>query len=148
MSDKKDDKTITMTEEQLERIIRTAVRNALRDIKEEEDLPGNQVDEREIAPASFSLLELLSTWILYMVVVFSIFMVIGCISAFINTGFNICVLMIFFFFLMIGIMSFLSIRELEKTKKIEVLSTIFSAIMALSTLLVATVSAYFAYKAL
>ena len=38
--------------------------------------------------------------------------------------------------------------EINKTKKMEVLNTIFSAIMALSTLLVAIVSAYFAYKSI
>ena len=35
------EKTVTMTEEQLERVIRTAVRSALRDMKAEQELPGN-----------------------------------------------------------------------------------------------------------
>lgn len=148
MSEKKEDKTITMTEEQLERVIRFAVKNALRDLKAEEELPGNEVDEREVAPASFSLLEMLSTGILSVVVFFSALVVIACIKMFIDTGFTLVGLMLLFSFAMIGIMSFLAIRELQKTKKIEVLSTIFSAIMTLSTLLVAMVSAYFAYKAL
>lgn len=142
------EKTVTMTEEQLERVIRTAVRSALRDMKAEQELPGNEVDEREAAPASFSLLELLSTGILSVVVMFSILVVIACIKLFIETGITFVGIMFLFIFGMIGVLSFFTIKELQKTKKIEVLSTIFSAIMALSTLLVAMVSAYFAYKAL
>lgn len=148
MSECKDEKTITMTEEQLERIIRSAVRSAIRDVKAEDELPGNEVDEREAAPASFSLLELLSAGILSVVVLFSVLFVIACIKLFIDTGISLVGVMLLFIFGMIGVLSLFAIRELQKTKKIEVLSTIFSAIMALSTLLVAIVSAYFAYRAL
>ena len=148
MSEHKDEKTITMTEEQLERVIRTAVRSALRDVKAEQELPGNEVDEREAAPASFSLLEMLSTGILSTVIAFTVLAVIACIKLLIDNGFSILTFIMGFDFAVIGVLCFFAIKELQKTKKIEVLSTIFSAIMTLSTLLVAMVSAYFAYKAL
>ena len=66
----------------------------------------------------------------------------------VENGFSILTIIMGFDFGVIGVLCFFAARELQKTKKIEVLSTIFSAIMALSTLLVAMVSAYFAYKAL
>jgi len=142
------EKTVTMTEEQLERVIRTAVRSALRDMKAEQELPGNEVDEREAAPASFSLLEMLSTGILSAVILFCVLIICACIKMLVENGFSILTIIMGFDFGVIGILCFFAARELQKTKKIEVLSTIFSAIMALSTLLVAMVSAYFAYKAL
>ncbi len=145
MSEHKDEKTITMTEEQLERIIRSAVRSALRDVKAEDELPGNEVDEREAAPASFSLLEMLATGILSVVILFCVLIVCACVKLFIDNGFSLLTLIMLFDFVIIGVMSFFAIRELKKTKKIEVLSTIFSAIMAFSSLTVAVVSAYFAY---
>ncbi len=148
MSERKDEKTITMTEEQLERIIRSAVRSALRDVKAEDELPGNEVDELQAAPATFSLLGLISTFFLGAIMLICIIVIIACLKVFTESGFSFVILIFGLAFLMIGVLSFLSMREINNTKKTEVISTLFSAIMALSTLIVAIASAYFAYKAL
>jgi predicted phage tail protein len=148
VSERKDEKTITMTEEQLERIIRSAVRSALRDVKAEDELPGNEVDELQAAPATFSLLGLISTFFLGAIMLICIIVIIACLKVFTESGFSFVILIFGLAFLMIGVLSFLSMREINNTKKTEVISTLFSAIMALSTLIVAIASAYFAYKAL
>lgn len=148
MSEHKDEKTITMTEEQLERIIRSAVRSALRDVKAEDELPGNEVDELQSAPATFSLIGLISTLFLGAIMSICIVVIIACGKVILENGFSFVILIFGLAFIMIGILSFLSMREINNTKKTEVISTLFSAIMALSTLIVAIASAYFAYKAL
>lgn len=148
MSEHKDEKTITMTEEQLERIIRSAVRSALRDVKAEDELPGNEVDELQSAPATFSLIGLISTLFLGAIMSICIVVIIACGKVILENGFSFGILIFGLAFIMIGILSFLSMREINNTKKTEVISTLFSAIMALSTLIVAIASAYFAYKAL
>lgn len=148
MNEHKDEKTITMTEEQLERIIRKAVRGAMHDLKDEEDLPGNEVDELQAAPATFSLIGLISTLFLGAIMSICIVVIIACCKVFSESGFSFAILIFGLAFIMIGVLSFLSMREINNTKKTEVISTLFSAIMALSTLIVAIASAYFAYKAL
>lgn len=149
MSKKKEETaTITMTEEQLERIIRRAVRTAIRDSKAEDELPGNQEDELKTAPATFSMLVLISEIFLGIIIALAICVVYVCVKRMIQNEFDIYILLFALFFLFIGITSCMSIREISKTKKIEVLNTVFSVIMTLSSLIVAIVGTYFAYKAL
>ena len=145
---KEEEKTITLTSSELESIIRSAVKNALRDLKDEEKLPVNEVDERKEAPASFTLLELMSTGILWSVIVGVIIVIAGCIKLLFEKGFDLLVVMMMISFAVIGFLCFCATRELQKTKKIEVLNTVFTAIMALSSLIVAIVGAVFAYQAL
>ena len=148
MNKKEETATITMTEAQLERVIKTAVKTALRDLKEEDKLPGNQEDELQIAPATFSMLVVTYEIFLGLIILSAIFVVIACVNLMIQNGFNIDILLFALYFIFIVIFLFISIIEISKTKKIEVLNTVFSAIMALSSLIVAIVGTYFAYKAI
>lgn len=148
MNEKKEDKTITMTEQQLERVIKIAVKTALRELKKEEELPGNEVDELNRAPATFSLISLISTFFLGAIMSICLLAVVGSIKLLVQNGFNIGGFILLLAFIVIGVLSFFSLIEINNTKKTEVISTLFSAIMAFSTLIVAIASAYFAYKAL
>ncbi len=149
MSKQKDVPTITMTEEQLERVIKTAVKNALYEMKnEEKELPGLEEDERKAAPASFSLIGTIASSFLTMVAIFTGLCVYACGKVWYENGFNWILLIFMLDFLFITILAVISAFELYNTKKIEVLNTIFSAIMALAGLIVAIVGAVFAYKAL
>lgn len=149
MSKKKEEPaTITMTEEQHERIIRQAVRGAMHDLKKEEDLPGNEVDELKSAPATFSLLGLISTMFLGLIISISILFIIVCGKIIYQSGFSFGILLFGAAFVFIGILAFVAMCEVNKTKKIEVINTIFNATVGLSSLIVAIVGAYFAYKAL
>ena len=148
MNEKKEDKTITMTEQQLERVIKTAVKTALRELKKEEELPGNEVDELNRAPATFSLISLISTLFLGAIMSICLLTVVESIKLLVQNGFNIGGFILLLAFIIIGVLSFFSLIEINNTKKTEVISTLFSAIMAFSTLIVAIASAYFAYKAL
>lgn len=143
-----EEKYFTLTEPQLQRIIETAVVNAMRELKEEDKLPGNEVNDREEEPEVFSLLENTATEILSLVILVCVLMIIAGIVTIVKNGFSILYLALGFDFGIIGWYSFRAIRELHKTKKIEVLNTIFSAIMALASLTVAVASAYFAYKSI
>lgn len=142
------EKQITLTASELENIIRSAVKNALRDLDAEKDLPVNEVNEREVAPASFSLLELIATTALWLFAVFSGAGVYVCGKIMCETGFSWLALVCLIDFSFITILAVVSAFELYKTKKREILNSVFSAIMAFSTLLVAIASAVFAYKAL
>ena len=141
-----------MTEEQLERVIKSAVKNALYEMKKEEkELPGLKEDERQEAPAFFSLLENIASIFLVNVIVLSgalIYafgkVIIGQASIGVKAFSIICI----FDILIIAVLAGKSIYEVQKTKKIEVLNSFFSAIMALAGLIVAIVGAVFAYKAL
>lgn len=146
MSKKEEATTITMTEEQLERVITKAVRAAIRASKDEDKLPGNQEDELKDAPVTYSMLILISEVFLGLIISIAILVLIACINIMYQNGFNFDILLFGIIFTMIGLFSFLAMRELNKTKKVEVLNTVFSAIMALSSLIVAIVGAYFAYK--
>lgn len=145
---KEDNKTITMTEAQLKEIIRSSIKTALRELKEEEKLPGNEVDELKTAPATYSMIILISEFFLGFIVTMGVFVPIACGKLIYQNGFNFNILLFGICFIFIGIFAFMSIREINKTKKIEVLNTVFSALMALSSLIVAIVGAVFAYKSL
>lgn len=148
MKSEKDETVITLTEEELERIIKTSIKVAMNELKEEEKLPGNEVDEREQTPASFSLLENISGWILWGVIIFSALAIIACINMLFTNGFDFLPIIMACDFGVIISLCVSAFREIQRTKKLEVLNTIFSAIMALSTLLVAIISAYFAYRSI
>ena len=148
MSKKKEPATITMTEEQLERVITKAVRTAIRASKDEDKLPGNEVDEIKEAPASFSLIAIFTIVLLIIICAFSLISAIVCIKLMIQSGFSFGRLMITLFFAFISIASIISYKEILNIKKLEVLNTIFSAITTVSNLIIAIVGAYFAYKAL
>lgn len=148
MSKKKEETTITMTEDQLERVIKTAVKTALRDLKAEEELPGNQVNELDAAPVTFSAIQYISSLFLIAVIFFFILFSIACLIVLFSEPFNLLALVFLIYSILIIITSVLSAVEINKTKKIEVINTFFSAIMALSSLIVAIVGTYFAYKAL
>ncbi len=143
-----EEKNITLTESQLEKIIQSAVINAMRELKEEEKLPGNEIDERDAEPEVFDLLENTATQILGVVILLSIVMIVAGFIAFVKYQLNILYVSLCFDFGIVGWYSFRAIRVLHKTKRIEVLNTMFSAIMALATLTVAVISAVIAYKAL
>ena len=149
MSKEKESPTITMTEEQLERVIKTAVKNALYEMKnEEKELPGLQEDERKAAPASYSLIGIIASAFLSMVALFTGVCVYACGKIWYENGFSWILLISMFDFVFITVLAVISAFEIYKTKKIEVLNTVFSAIMALASLIVAIVGAVFAYKAL
>lgn len=145
---KEDNKTITMTEAQLKEIIRSSIKTALRELKEEDKLPGNEVDEIKEAPASFSLIAIFTIVLLIIICAFSLISAIVCIKLMIQSGFSFSRLMITLFFAFISIASIISYKEILNIKKLEVLNTIFSAITTVSNLIIAIVGAYFAYKAL
>ena len=69
---KEDNKTITMTEAQLKEIIRASIKTALRELKAEEKLPGNEVDELKEAPATYSLLFIISGGFLFLFFLISV----------------------------------------------------------------------------
>ena len=149
MSKQKDVPTITMTEEQLERVIKTAVKNALYEMKnEEKELPGLQENELAAAPATFSLIGIISSAVLIFIVILSILVLVACIITAKQIGFNIYLFYFMAVSLCVGALSGVSWYEINKTKKIEVLNTVFNAIMAFASLIVAIVGAVFAYKAL
>lgn len=149
MSKKKEEPaTITMTEAQLERVIKTAVKTALRDLKEEEDLPGNEVNELKAAPASFTLIAIFTIVLLIIIFAFSAISVVSCIRLMIQNGISLSLIMTTIFFVFISAASIISYKEILNVKKLEVLNTIFSAITTVSNLIIAIVGAYFAYKAL
>lgn len=148
MSKKKEPATITMTEEQLERVITKAVRTAIRASKDEDKLPGNEVDEIKEAPASFSLIAIFTIVLLIIICAFSLISAYFCIKIMIQSGFSFGRLMITLFFAFISIASIISYKEILNIKKLEVLNTIFSAITTVSNLIIAIVGAVFAYKAL
>ncbi len=145
---KPEEKQITLTASELENIIRSAVKNALRDLDAEKDLPVNDVNERNVAPASFSLLEAIATTALWLFAVFTGVGVYVCGKIMYETGFSWIALLYLFDLGFITILAVAAAFELYRTKKLEVLNSVFSAIMAFSTLLVAIASAVFAYKAL
>lgn len=149
MSKQKETPTITMTEEQLERVIKTAVKNALYEMKnEEKDLPGLKVDELASAATTFNFLKLILAMLFVGLGFTSALIVWVSLSQMIQNGFQWSLGMVLFDFGFITIISVCAIVEIAKTKKLEVLNTIFSAIMALASLIVAIVGAVFAYKAL
>ncbi len=149
MSKQKEVPTITMTEEQLERVIKTAVKTALYEMKNEEnELPGLQEDERKAAPASYSLIGIIASAFLSMVALFTGVCIYACGKIWYENGFSWILLISMFDFVFITVLAVISAFEIYKTKKIEVLNTVFSAIMALASLIVAIVGAVFAYKAL
>lgn len=148
MSKKKEPATITMTEAQLERVIKTAVKTALRDLKEEEDLPGNEVNELKAAPASFTLIAIFTIVLLIIIFAFSAISVVSCIRLMIQNGISLSLIMTTIFFVFITVASIISYKEILNVKKLEVLNTIFSAITTVSNLIIAIIGAYFAYKAL
>ncbi len=149
MSKEKESPTITMTEEQLERVIKTAVKNALYEMKnEEKELPGLEENELASAPATFSLIGLLSSALLFSIVIISALVIYVCVKMTFQIGFNIYLLEFGIVFLIVGILSGVSMYEINITKKTEVLNSVFNAIMAISGLIVAIVGAVFAYKAL
>lgn len=148
MSKKKEPATITMTEEQLERVITKAVRTAIRASKDKDKLPGNEVDELKAAPASFSLISIFTIVLLIIICAFSAISAIACIKFMIQNGFSFNWLMMTLFFAFISVASIISYKEILNVKKLEVLNTIFSAITTVSNLIIAIVGAYFAYKAL
>ena len=148
---KPEEKPITLTASELESIICSAVKKALRDLEAEKELPVNEVDERKEARAFYSLLENIATVFLGNVVVFSVILIYAFGKALFSPVSGITKLyyaVIIFDLLIIAILSGKSIYEVQKTKKIEVLNSFFSAIMALASLIVAIVGAVFAYKAL
>ena len=149
MSKEKESPTITMTEEQLERVIKTAVKNALYEMKnEEKDLPGLKVDELASAATTFNFLKLILAMLFVGLGFTSALIVWVSLSQIIQNGFQWSLGMVLFDFGFIAIISVCAIVEIAKTKKLEVLNTIFSAVMALAGLIVAIVGAVFAYKAL
>ena len=145
---KEDNKTITMTEAQLKEIIRSSIKTALRELKAEEKLPGNEVDELKEAPATYSLLFIISGGFLFLFFLISVSAFGKCVEIALKKGLNISIFLAGFIFIAIGGFSIISIIEICKTKKTEVLNTVFSAVMALSSLLLAFMCAAFAYMAL
>lgn len=148
MNKKEETATITMTEAQLERVIKTAIKTALRDLKEEDELPGNEVDELQAAPITFSLLGLIPVIFLSLIISISILFIIMCGKIMFQSGFSFGIFLFGAAFLFIGILAFVSMCEINKTKKIEVINTMLNATVSLSSLIVAIIGAYFAYKAL
>lgn len=65
-----------------------------------------------------------------------------------QSGFSFGIFLFGAAFLFIGILAFVSMCEINKTKKIEVINTMLNATVSLSSLIVAIIGAYFAYKAL
>ncbi len=151
MSKQKETTTITMTEEQLKSIISEAVLKAIRQSKAEEELPINDENELEKAPASFALMGTLATGFLITLSAYSCIFIYGCGTVLfqpVTWYVKLFALIAMFDFIGIIILSISSIRELFKTKKIEVINSVFNAIMAISGLIVAIVGAVFAYQAL
>ena len=148
MSKPEEEKTLSLSEKDLERIIKAAVVAAIRESKEEDKLPINEVNELEAAPMTFSLLSIILWGLLVPVGIVSALFTVVIFSMMIQQGFQWLLLMMIIDLLGISVLSFCSARELFKTKKIEVLNTVFSAIMALASLIVAIIGTYFAYKAL
>lgn len=148
MKQQKKESTITMTEEQLEKVIRTAVRSALRDMKAEEELPINEVDETKEATATYSLISLIAILFLGLILSISLFFAGAAIWLIVQNGFNLPLLLYVLVFIVISILSFLSMREVNNTKKIEVINAVFNLAMGLSSLIVAIVGVYFAYKSI
>ena len=146
-----ENKIVTMTEKQLEDVIRIAVKTAMHEFQTEKDLPIYDKDELQEAPAFYALLENIATVFLINVVVYSVFFVFifgkvlfGQGSA----GVKIFSVIGIIDFIVFAVLAWKSIRELQQTRKIEVLNSFFSAIMALAGLIVAIIGAVFAYKAL
>ena len=149
MSKEKETPTVTMTEEQLERVIKLAVKQALYEMKnEEKELPGLKEDELAAAATTFNLLKFVLAILFGVLGVTSALIVITSFSQMIQNGFQWSFGMVLFDFGGIAIISIVAIVEIVKIKKIEVFNSIFTAIMARSTLVVAIASAVFAYKAL
>ncbi len=148
MSKQKEEKPITLTEEQLERIITTAVIKAMRQSKAEEELPINDKNELAEAPAFFSLLGILTSWLLVIFIIVTLVAAGACFLIAFQNGFNVYGLVLGLAFVFIAVLSGVAIYEIDKTKKIEVLNTVFNAIMAVAALIVAVVSAVYAYKAI
>ena len=148
MSDQIEERMYQLSEKELERVIKAAVVAAIRESKEEDKLPINDVNELDAAPMTFSLLNII-LWSLLVPVgaVAFLFAVVSC-SMIIQQGFQWLLFMLIVDSLGISVLSFCAARELFKTKKIEVLNTVFSAIMALASLIVAIIGTYFAYQAL
>ena len=149
MSKEKETPTITMTEEQLERVIKLAVKQALYEMKnEEKELPGLKEDELASAATTFNLLKFVLAVLFGGLGFTSALIVINAFSQMIQNGFQWQLGMTLFDFGGFVIISIVAIVEIVKIKKIEVFNSIFTALMALSTLIVAIASAVFAYKAL
>lgn len=148
MSKQKETPTITMTEKQLENVIKTAVKNALHEIKDEENLPVNEKNDMKKAPASFTLLNLISLMALTLFFACSLTMVALAGYLLFKIGFNIFILLYGIAFLGFSVLSLIAMIEVDKTKSIEVMHTIFTAIMALVSLIVAIIGVVFAYKAI
>ncbi len=141
-------KTITMTEMQLERVIKTAVKTALRDLRAEEELQRNEVDELKEARATFTSLCFISSGFLLLLFVICIVGIITCISIMYQSSFGLGALIVMLFSAFMAILSGVSMYEIWTTKKIVVIQTVFTAIMATSSLIVSIVAAYFAYKSI
>ena len=146
MNEIKEEKTITMTEEQLERAIKMGVKTAVRELKKEAKLPGNEVNDLKDAPFTYFSIQIISIVFLLMVIGLFGCISIACIIVMFTKPFNIYILAFLIYSILITVTSGLSVLEIYKTKKAEVLNTFFSAIMALSSLIVAIVGTYFAYK--
>ena len=149
MSKQKDVPTITMTEEQLERVIKTAVKNALYEMKnEEKELPGLDEDELAAAATTFVFLKMILIVLFVIIGISSLLCAVASIKDMTQNGIYWQAAVVAFDFGGIAGISVFAIIEIAKTKKLEVLNTIFSAIMALAGLIVAIIGAVFAYKAL
>lgn len=148
MKSEKDETVITLTEDQLERIIKSAIKEAMNELKQEQDLPGNEVDEEEKTPASFSLLRNIASYLLVIAIIFFGLLIVVCIKEIINIRAIIIPIIMIIDCIIVIWGSVSIIKEMFKTKRLDVLNTIFSAIMALSTLTVTIISAFFAYQAI
>lgn len=140
--------SIVMTEEQLERVITIAVKKAVNELNAEKELPGNQVNELKEAPATFSLVSFVVTLFLGGIVSIAVLFIIACVYLIYKNGFNIGILLLLLSFIIIGILAIVSMYEVDKTKKVEVINTVFNVATGLSSLIVAIIGAYFAYKGL
>ena len=139
------EKTITLTENELKATIRDAVIEAVHYVESEKDLDYNQKREQEESPALFTLLK---SFCIVTFIIIELILILGIAYFFIAEGINVDSICGAVAFLALSGLSICCIREIWKTNKMEHLNAFYSVIFTLLGLIIALVSAVFAFKAL
>lgn len=139
------EKTITLTENELKATIRDAVIEAVHYVESEKDLDYNQKREQEESPALFTLLKSVCT---VTFIIIELILILGIVYFFIAEGMNVDFICGAVAFGALFCLIIWCIREVLKTNKIEHLNAFYSVIFTLLGLIIALVSAVFAFKAI
>lgn len=144
MSKEKETPTITMTEEQLEIVIETAVKKALLEVKKE-DIKRNEIDE---GPDLLSAVAMMLYAIYLTFLIIEGVVIFKCVQFLRINGFDLRPIGIGFAAGCAIIVTLYNMMCVEELKKIDELNLVYSSIIATVAAIISLIGVVFAYKAL